>query len=288
VIYRRLGVRRLEAAALNNLGWVLVGLGEYEEALSHYKRSLKLAQKLGDRASIGVKLANIGQTYGDLGDFERARRYLDKALDLHQALSDGSGMADALVSLGQAALRQGQSGQAIELIERALPLARSAMNRYQEIRALVYLALALEGSGRELERARSIAAEAIRFSREAGIKNGEAYGLAAQALCQLHAGKLVDALGSARAAAALTQGRDVDSPEEIWFVLWRVAERASEAKLASEALLSALRDVERKRAQLRDPTLRALHQASSPARDILAAAKQAGLTALPEKGIGTA
>ena len=62
VIYRRLGVRRLEAATLNNMGWVFVGLGEYEEALVHYKRSLRLAQELGDRAGIGVKLANIGSS----------------------------------------------------------------------------------------------------------------------------------------------------------------------------------------------------------------------------------
>jgi predicted ATPase len=197
VIYRRLGVRRLEAATLNNMGWVFVGLGEYEEALVHYKRSLRLAHELGDRAGIGVKLANIGQTYSDLGDFDRARRYLDKALELHQALGDQAGMADGLISLSQVCMRERKVKEAQSLLERGLELASQTRNRYQEIRALVYLAMANLEAGEPPERVMSgaleLARSATRLAREAEIANGAAYGLAAEALAWERAGRMDEA-----------------------------------------------------------------------------------------------
>src|SRR5690349_14095533 len=67
VIYRALGMPRLEARALNNMGIVFAALGEYEEALAHYKSALKIDQTLGDRAGVALKLGNIGQCYADLG-----------------------------------------------------------------------------------------------------------------------------------------------------------------------------------------------------------------------------
>jgi tetratricopeptide (TPR) repeat protein len=59
---------RHEARALNNMGIVFAALGEYEEALAHYKSALKIDQALGDRSGIALKLGNIGQCYSDIGD----------------------------------------------------------------------------------------------------------------------------------------------------------------------------------------------------------------------------
>jgi len=50
VIYRAIGMQRHEARALNNMGIVFAALGEYEEALAHYKSALKLDQALGERS----------------------------------------------------------------------------------------------------------------------------------------------------------------------------------------------------------------------------------------------
>src|SRR5690606_33658180 len=58
VIYRAIGMTRHEARALNNMGIVFAALGEYEEALAHYKSALKLDQALGDRSGIALKLGN--------------------------------------------------------------------------------------------------------------------------------------------------------------------------------------------------------------------------------------
>jgi serine/threonine protein kinase/tetratricopeptide (TPR) repeat protein len=278
VIYRRLGTRRLEAAALNNMGWVFVGLGEYEEALVHYKRSLRIAQDLGDRAGIGVKLANIGQTYADLGDFDRARRYLDKALEIHNALGDHPGMSDTLISLGQVALRQERVTEAAQLLERGLEMASETRNRYQEIRALVYLAftrLQLDGPP---EHALALAHSAAKLAREAEIANGQAYALCAEARALVAAGRNAEALAcSTEAVALFDSGRDVDSPEEILFIHARVAEAAGDMAVQRDALKRAHTEVQRKARRLRDHGWRARYLEAPPARDIVAAAREAGV-----------
>jgi predicted ATPase len=284
VIYRRLGARRLEAAALNNMGWVFVGLGEYEEALLHYKRSLRLAQELGDRAGIGVKLANIGQTYADLGDFSRARRYLDKALELHQALGEAPGMADALISLAQVDLREKRVSEAGVRLERGLELASETRNRYQEIRALVYLSFCKLDAGENAEGPLELARSASRLANEAGIANGEAYGLCAEAMCLLRAGREKEALERSTRAAALTaSGRDVDGPEEILYLHAQVAQAAGDESVARATLGRAFVEVQRKARRLRDLGWRARYLDSPPAREIVAAAKSAGVDIIPSE-----
>jgi predicted ATPase len=287
VIYRRLGARRLEAAALNNMGWVFVGLGEYEEALVHYKRSLRLAQELGDRAGIGVKLANIGQTYADLGDFERAHRYLDKAVQLHEALGDQPGLADAVISLGQLSLRERRPEVAAPLLERGLELASATRNRYQEIRALVYLAFTNLLSGEPPEKVVSgsleLAQSATRLAREAEIANGEAYGLSAEALAWEHAGRPDEAQKrSAQAVALVDSGRDVDCPEDILFIHARVSKHAGDEAAWRSALRRAFVEVQRKARRLHDAAWRARYLGAPPARDIVAAARQANVDAEPD------
>jgi eukaryotic-like serine/threonine-protein kinase len=278
VIYRRLGVRRLEASTLNNMGWVFVGLGEYEEALVHYKRSLRLAQELGDRAGIGVKLANIGQTYADLGDFERARRYLDKALEIHTALGDQPGLADALISLAQVSLREGKPAEADEQLERGLELASETRNRYQEIRALVYLAFCRLDRGGDPKGAFELAQSATKLAREAEIANGEVYGLCAETLSLLRANRNQEALArSTQAVALFESGRDVDSPEEVLFIHARAARAAGADSVAREALRKSHLEVQRKARRLRDPAWRARYLAAPPARDIIAEAQRAGV-----------
>ncbi len=278
VIYRRLGVRRLEAATLNNMGWVFVGLGEYEEALVHYKRSLRLAQELGDRAGIGVKLANIGQTYADLGDFARARRYLDKALEIHTALSDQPGLADALISLAQVSLREGKPAEADAQLERGLELASETRNRYQEIRALVYLAFCRLDRGGSPDGAFELAQSATRLAREAEIANGEVYGLCAEALALARAERYQEALArSTQAVALFESGRDVDSPEEVLFIHARTARAAGAESVAREALRRAHLEVQRKARRLRDPAWRARYLAAPPAREIIREAQKAGV-----------
>jgi predicted ATPase len=277
VIYRRLGARRLEAQTLSSMAWVLVGLGEFEEALVQYKRSLRLAQELGDRAGIGAKLASIGQAYADLGDLARARRYIDKALELHEALADQPGLCDARISLAQVHLKEARFEEAIEGFTAGLQLAIRTHNRYQEIRAMVYLAVAQLDRGDPPAAALQLARDAVRLAREGELANGEVYGLAALARAELRSGDPQAAHRTIQRAVGLVDaGRDVDSPEEILFTFSEIADAAGARNEARDALERAVVEVRKKARRIRDEAWRTRYLASQPARKILARAANVG------------
>ncbi|MEO6951785.1 MAG: protein kinase [Polyangia bacterium] len=270
VIYRRLGTRRFEAQTLSSMGWMLVGLGQYEEALVQYKRSLRLAQELGDRTGIGGKLASIGQAYADLGDLGRAHRYLGKSLELHAALGDQAGLCDARISLSQVLLKEHRYDECIFGLESGLELAVRTRGRYQEIRALIYLAFAHIERGDPPDGALDLARRAVQLAREGEIANGEVYGLCAESVALHRLGRLAEAGASADAAVALIDaGRDVDSPEEIFFHLSVIAAESGATAKAEESLTRAVSEVRKKARRIHDEGWRQRYLASSPAAAIL-------------------
>jgi eukaryotic-like serine/threonine-protein kinase len=269
VIYRALAMPRQEARALNNMGIVFAALGEYEEALSHYKSALKIDQDVGDRSAVALKLANIGQCYADLGDTARADSYLSKALMMAQHTGDLSAAADATVSLGQVRLRQGDAAAALVLFERGLALATENRERYQEIRALQYIALAQlggEDTTESAETALELARSSIELSRKVPMAVGVIYGLTFQALALSRLGRHVEAVHASDEAAALV-GANSSRPEGLELLLrWRaqvlrVAGQEAGAR-AADALASE--EIAAKASRIRDVALRKLYTASRP------------------------
>ena len=82
---------------------------------------------------------------------------------------------------------------------------------------------------------------------------------------------------STEAVALFDSGRDVDSPEEILFIHARTARAAGNSAVQRDALRRAHLEVQRKARRLRDHGWRARYLAAPPARDIVAAAQEAGV-----------
>jgi serine/threonine protein kinase/tetratricopeptide (TPR) repeat protein len=260
VIYRALGLPRLEARALNNMGIVFAALGEFEEALAHYKSALKLDQALGDRAGIVYKLGNIGQCYSDLGDVDRAESYLSKALKLAEQTSDPSSEADAAVSLGQARLQRNDPESALELFERGLRLARDNRERYQEIRALTYVALAQLDAGMPAETALVLARHATELAKAMPMMVGIIYGMAIQGLALSRLGRHGDAIAITAEAVRLQEGQA--RPEGAEYVLHWHARVLAAAGRQADALAATTRargEIEAKASRLHDAQLRRIY-----------------------------
>jgi eukaryotic-like serine/threonine-protein kinase len=256
VIYRAIGMARHEARALNNMGIVFASLGEYEEALAHYKSALKIDQALGDRSGIALKLGNIGQCYSDLGDVERAESYLSKALQVAEATGDLSAAADAAVSLGQTKMQRGEIKQALAMFERGLSLATENRERYQEIRALQYIALAHLAAGDPAEAALEMARSATEWARKMPMLVGIVYGLTFQGLALSRLGRHDEAVAAVDEAVKVLDEAGPEGAEHVY--RWRAevlsaAGRAADAKTAANR---AAAEVEAKAQKLRDPELR--------------------------------
>jgi tetratricopeptide (TPR) repeat protein len=263
VIYRALRLPRQEARALNNMGIVFNALGEYEEALAHYKSALKLDQSLGDRAGIAYKLGNIGQCYADLGDLDRAESYLNKAMKIAVETGDASSEADAAVSYGQVKLTRGQYEAAMSLFERGLELASAGRERYQEIRALEYIALTQIEGGQPADGALELARSATELARRMPMMVGIIHGLAFQALALTRLGRHPDAVAASREAVRLLDAET--RPEGAEHILNWHARVLAAAGLTGEAetIRSRARaEVAAKAARLADPDLRRLYLAS--------------------------
>jgi tetratricopeptide (TPR) repeat protein/tRNA A-37 threonylcarbamoyl transferase component Bud32 len=262
VIYRALGMGRNEARALNNMGIVFAALGEYEEALAHYKSALKLDQALDDRSSIAQKLGSIGRCYADLGDVERADSYLGKALEIAEQTDDLSAAADAAVSWGQAKMQRGLGKAGLELLERGLALATENRDRYQEVRALQYIALAHLTVGNPPEAALEIARSATEWARKMPMPIGVIHGLAFQGMALSRLGRHAEAIVCVDDAV---QRLEAARPEGVEHVhRWRaeVLAAAGQVDAARAALERANAEVDAKAAKLRDPELRKLFLAS--------------------------
>jgi len=256
VIYRAIGMARHEARALNNMGIVFAALGEYEEALAHYKSALKIDQVLGDRSGIALKLGNIGQCYSDLGDIERAESYLGKALKVAEQTGDLSAAADAAVSLGQTKMQRDDVQGALAMFERGLALATENRERYQEVRALEYIALAHLAVGDPPEAALEMAKSATEWARKMPMLVGIIYGCAFQGLALSKLGRHDEAVAAIDEAVQLLEGARPEGAEHVH--RWRseilsAAGRSAEAKAAANR---AAAEVEAKAAKLRDPELR--------------------------------
>jgi tetratricopeptide (TPR) repeat protein len=271
VIYRKLRVPRQEARALNNIGIVFSALGEFEESLANYKRALKIDQELGDRAQIALKLSNIGSVYVDVGDPDKAEQYLVKALSLADQLKDGNTSLDATITLGQAYLKRAESGRAKKTLERGLQLAREQKNRYQEIRGLIYLAIAKLRSGDAPDETVELAKTARDLAHQAPLPIGEIYALTAWGMGLARLGRPVEAADrTAEAVRLLDSSRSTEGSEEILHIHARLSRAAGRESEATRALTRAHEELQSKARRLRDPALRAQFLAASPAKEILA------------------
>ncbi len=272
VIYRALGLPRQEARALNSMGVVFSSLGEYEEALAHYKSSLKIDQQLGDRSGVAFKLGNLGQAYGDLGDVERAESYLAKAMRMAEQIGDGSSMADAAISWGQAKLAGGDPVAGLALLERGRELASDNRERFQEIRALEYIALGQLDAGQPAEGALELARSATELAKKMPMVVGVIHGLAAQALALSRLGRHGEAVAAADESIALVLA--LSRPEGAehlhhWHAL--VLAAAGDRAGARAAWQRASAELATKAGRLRDPALRAAYLSSRTATAVRAA-----------------
>jgi serine/threonine protein kinase/tetratricopeptide (TPR) repeat protein len=262
VIYRAIGMSRMEARSLNNMGIVFAALGEYEEALAHYKSALKIDQALGDRSSIALKLGNIGQCYSDLGDLDRAESYLAKALKIAEQTGDLSAAADAAVSLGQTKMQRGDTKTALIHFERGLALATESRERYQEVRALEYISLAHLTAGDPPEAALEMAKSATEWARKMPMLVGIIYGLTFQALALSKLGRHDEAIAAVDEAIKLLEGARPEGSEHVYRWRAQILTAAGRTADAQAAIARAVAEVEAKAAKLRDPELRRHYLAS--------------------------
>jgi tetratricopeptide (TPR) repeat protein len=120
VVFRRLGIKRHEAVALDHLGAALSLLGSYQDAIAVTRASLCFDRETGDRLRLGRKLSLLAVYYDTLGEPERAGEFLAHSVDVLGAMGSieaTPGRKEAQCAMVELHLRRGEADVAAALLE---------------------------------------------------------------------------------------------------------------------------------------------------------------------------
>ncbi len=115
----------LEAEDLLNIGFVMLELEHYDEALARFSGAATLAERIDARTVVEAALGNVGWAYYYLGDFEHALVNFQRAERKAQEIGTTSAQIDWLQSTGLAYFKLGELTQARTCDEKALAAAYS-------------------------------------------------------------------------------------------------------------------------------------------------------------------
>lgn len=138
-------IRRSQAH--NAIGEIHRRGGDFQAALNHLQKGLKIAEGLGDKRAALSITANIGHVCVDLKQPARAERLFTKALQDATAIGDKQNQAECLQALGDLLLEQHQEGLGFSYLTQALALAEELGSRVVAHRAHRSLAAACKRAG---------------------------------------------------------------------------------------------------------------------------------------------
>ena len=98
-IWRELGNRQYEGSAVNNIGTAYTDLGEYEKSIPYFEQSANINQEVGDRLSLGFSLGNLADSYRRIGDFTKAGDYFKQSLVIKREETTARGKRTLAVTL---------------------------------------------------------------------------------------------------------------------------------------------------------------------------------------------
>ncbi len=113
----------------NNLGVTYRRKGDFDKALEHLFKSLKIKDSLGG-INLTSAYANIGQVYRQKGELEKALTYFFRSLEIDKKNDDQSGMAINYSNIGTAYENQGSYDSALYYSGKALAIDEKLNDRY--------------------------------------------------------------------------------------------------------------------------------------------------------------
>lgn len=264
-VARRIGNRKEEAQALNDLGVLAKRRGDISSATIHYENALTLRRSIDDRIGIAQTLGNLALVEKNRGALLKALAYQREAHALLVPAERPSLLANATDALGLIHLALDDAIEAERQFREAIRLGDLPKNQDQIVNSRINLCVALLRQGR-VDEAAVIAEQARAHAEMRGLKPMITSAGLVLAEIARRRGALVEAdrlLGEAMSLA-----RALGDPKEIIEPLLERAElrlaqqRTGEARTdVDEALMLARRDqlllLERQGLEIRSRVLRA-------------------------------
>jgi tetratricopeptide (TPR) repeat protein len=139
--WRAIGDPRLTAIALQNLSWMAVRLGLYDEAREALEESVLLNTSIGDRWNLGFAYRGLGLIAQALGEHVQAVDMFHKSLDTLTEVGARQDKARVLTEMSRSILAQGNETDANRGWREALHITRETQGTFVALEALVGIAM---------------------------------------------------------------------------------------------------------------------------------------------------
>jgi len=121
--FEAVGNHRLAAATENNLGFLLLILGVFEESEKRLLRSKRLFDCLSDSVRVAQVNETLTRLYIETDQYPRAQKLIAQAIEILEKTDHEALLAEALTTAGVVAARQGQHHEARKRFEAAYKIA---------------------------------------------------------------------------------------------------------------------------------------------------------------------
>ncbi len=171
---REAGDVRLQAQALQQIGWLVMSAGKYEEAHTERAReyagkALELAQQIGDKLVQSGALNILAEVAAEEGDSAKANELYEQSLALRRELGDKRLIANSVLTLGRAELTRGDHRRATTLLLEGCALAQELGDTWSVSVALINLGRVALRNG-DVSEATRLFEDALRLAKERGDK----------------------------------------------------------------------------------------------------------------------
>ena len=221
------------ARLAHGLGILLIQLGELDEAVRLFERSLAIWRELDDRDQQARELNTLGITRHHRGELDAARSILEESITIARDIGSDPRLATALTNLGQVEGAAGNYGQATQLLHEALALDQKQGDLQGEAVDQQSLAEISLRTG-QIQQASALLAGMLGYATGSGDTEFLAYTLEVAACIAASRGDCPQAAGLAGAAAGLRQQLGIPRPAKEQALLDRFLAPAQAAIAPSE------------------------------------------------------
>ncbi len=128
-----------KAQTVRNQGNIYIELGQPDQAIHMYKKSLDLAYLSKDKLTIALSLANIAYVYRQQAKFEEAVSYLIKAVQIAEEIDNKTLLAGIYIQLALIQYNRKIYADAKKYASEALPLYHASENKQGSATALTII-----------------------------------------------------------------------------------------------------------------------------------------------------
>jgi class 3 adenylate cyclase/tetratricopeptide (TPR) repeat protein len=162
--------------AKNLLGWSYYEAGEYDAAITIYKKVVKQSQEINDRIALGVSIGHIGIIYHQKGNLNTALDHYLRSKKIREELEDKNGVTLIINDIGVIYWNKGDYDKALDCYLHSYKIQEELDYKYGMGISLMNIGIIYKEKG-DYDKALDFYTQSLEIRQEIGDKTGVGYTL---------------------------------------------------------------------------------------------------------------